>query len=84
MAILTKEIFDNPYVDTGKHSDICILCRKDYLRKHPTAYDYQADEALYGQLADQKVFKIFQNSNMPFVLCGKHIKEINDIINGDE
>ena len=83
MAIFTKELFDNPYIDIGKNSDICVLCRKEYLREHRDEYDYRADEALRGQLLDKRIFKIFQNSNMPFVLCEKHIHEIDGILRED-
>lgn len=80
MAIFTKQIFDNPYVDIGKQSDVCILCRKEYVHEHTDEPEYKAEEVLQGQLLDQRVFKLFRNSNVPFVLCGKHLHEIADML----
>ena len=83
MAILTKEIFDNPYVDLGGDRDVCVLCRKEYLRAHKDEYDYKADEALQGQLRDKRIFKLFKNSNTPLVLCAHHLEETLRIIQED-
>jgi hypothetical protein len=80
VAIITKEIFDNPYVDIGKNNDICILCRRQYMQAHKDETEYRIDEALKDKLAGKRVFKIFQNSNTPFVLCADHIHEIDAIL----
>lgn len=78
VALLTKEIFDNPYVDLGGDRDICALCRKEYSKEHPDEYDYKIDELFYGKLRDKKIFKLFKNSNTPLVLCADHLKKIAD------
>ena len=84
MAMLEKEMFDNPYVDIGKHNDICVLCRKEYLREHKDESEYKAEDVLRGKLLGHKVFKLFRNSNTPLVLCAHHIKETADAIQEDE
>ena len=83
MAIISKEIFANPYVDIGKGNDICVLCRKAYIQKHKDDNDYQIDMALKDKLNGQRIFKLFQNSNTPFVLCKDHIHEIDSILQED-
>ena len=77
MALFTKQIFNNPYVDIGKDNDVCVLCRREYMQAHKGESDYMIDEALQKQLTGQKIFKLFQNSNTPFVLCARHIHEID-------
>lgn len=84
MALLTKELFDNPYVDLGGDRDICVLCRKEYLKDHPDEYDYKVDEILRGKLRDKRVFKLFKNSNTPLVLCARHLKETLDVLEEEE
>ena len=83
MAIFSKQIFDNPYVDLGNDRDVCALCKKEYIAAHPNEYDYQIDKAMFGQLRDKKVFKIFKNSNTPLVLCAKHLQIIADELQED-
>lgn len=80
MAIFSKQIFDHPYIDVGHDNDICILCRKEYMQAHKDEPNYRIDQALRGQLATKKIFKLFQNSNTPFVLCQKHIHEIDELL----
>ena len=84
MAILTKTVFDNPYVDIGNAHDICTMCRSEYTRTHPDKYGYQIDNALAGDLDGKKIFKLFRNSNTPFILCAKHIKEAADMVQEEE
>ena len=80
MALFTKNIFDNPYVDLGKDNDICVLCRREYVQNHKDETDYVVDAALQKKLSGQKVFKLFQNSNTPFVLCAEHIHKIDMLL----
>lgn len=80
MAITSKELFNNPYVDIGKNNDVCVLCRRKYMIEHKDVSDYQIDKELYGKLTDQRIFKLFQNSNTPFVLCADHIHEIDSLL----
>ncbi len=80
MAITSKELFNNPYVDIGKNNDVCVLCRRKYMMEHKDISDYQIDKELYGKLADKRIFKLFQNSNTPFVLCAEHIHEIDALL----
>ena len=84
MAILTKQIFDNPYIDLGNDRDVCVLCRKEYVTEHPNDYDYQIDKAMFGKLRDKKIFKVFKNSNTPLVLCTKHIQDIAEELKEDQ
>ena len=48
--------------------------------EHKDVSDYQIDKELYGKLTDQRIFKLFQNSNTPFVLCADHIHEIDSLL----
>lgn len=84
MAIFTKILFNNPYVDIGKDNDICILCRKQHMQKHPEMPDYKIDDELKKKLTGKKIFKLFQNSNTPFVLCANHIHEIDALLQEDQ
>ena len=84
MAILTRQLFSNPYIALGNDRDICAMCRTEYLQEHQDEYSYVVDQELQGKLRDKKVFKLFKNSNTPFVLCDKHVKEIlNEILEED-
>lgn len=83
MALFTKEIFDNPYVALGKDADICVLCRREYANAHPDEPDYKIDAVLQKKLTEQKIFKLFRNSNTPFVLCQRHIHEIDTLLQED-
>ena len=47
---------------------------------HKDISDYQIDKELYGKLTDKRIFKLFQNSNTPFVLCAEHIHEIDTLL----
>ena len=80
MALFTKQVFDNPYVDIGKDNDICILCRRKYMQAHKDETDYAIDAVLQKKLSGQKIFKLFQNSNTPFVLCKDHVHEIDALL----
>lgn len=80
MAIFTKQLFDNPYITIGKDNDVCVLCRKEYAAQHPEEFDYRIDDRLKKRLSDQKIFKLFQNSNTPFVLCARHIHEVDALL----
>ena len=71
MAILVKQIFDNPYIDIGKDND---------MQAHKDETDYAVDAALQKKLSGQKIFKLFQNSNTPFVLCKDHVHEIDALL----
>lgn len=88
MAIITDEqIFNNPYIALGNNADVCVLCRQELLAQEPQLakdYPWMITMKLRGQLADKKVFKIFQNSNTPFVLCEKHIHEIDQCLHEDK
>lgn len=88
MAIINDEkIFDNPYIALGNNADVCVLCRQEALAKEPQLakdYPWMITMHLRGQLTDKKVFKIFQNSNTPFVLCDKHIHEIDRCLHDDK
>lgn len=87
MALLTKEVFENPYVAIGNSSDVCEICRKNMLKEHPELakdYPWMITMKLRGQLANKKIFKIFQNSNTPLVICEKHLQEILDKIKEEE
>ena len=84
MAILTRTVFDNPYVDIGNEHDICTMCRSEYTKTHPDKYVYQIDNALKGALAGKKIFKLFRNSNTPLVLCAQHIKETAEAVQEEE
>ena len=84
MAILTKTVFENPYIGIGNAHDICIACRAAYEKEHPDQYAYQIDKALYGKLDGQKVFKLFRNSNTPFILCARHLQETAMAIEKDK
>ena len=83
MAIFNEKLFDNPYVDIGKDHDICTLCRKEYVQAHPDELDYLINSTLYKKLSGQKIFKLFQNSNTPFILCRQHIHEIDALLQED-
>ena len=84
MAIFTKEqLFSNPYITLGNNADVCELCKRELLAKEPQLaqdYPWMITMKLRGQLADKKIFKIFQNSNTPFVLCADHIHQIGDLL----
>ena len=84
MAIFTdKQVFGNPYVALGNNSDVCALCKQELLNKEPQLaqdYSWMITMKLRGKLADKKVFKIFQNSNTPFVLCADHMHQIDAIL----
>lgn len=84
VAIFTDDrVFDNPYVTLGNNSDVCALCRQELLAKEPQLakdYPWMVTMKLRGQLADKRIFKIFQNSNTPFVLCANHIHEIDKLL----
>lgn len=84
VAIFTKEqVFDHPYVTLGNNADICELCKQEFLAQEPRLaqdYPWMITMKLRGRLADKKVFKIFQNSNTPFVLCADHFHKINKLL----
>ena len=78
---MTKEIFNNPYVVLGHDEDICVLCKQEKIKENPQLareYPWMIDEKLKKQLANKKIFKIFQNTNTPFVICKEHLEKILD------
>jgi len=78
MALFTKTVFGNPYIQAGTDHDICRQCYEEYREEHPDLYDYQIEQNLQGKLSGAKVFKLFKNSNVPFVLCSRHLRAAAD------
>ena len=50
------------------------------MQAHKDETDYAIDAVLQKKLSGQKIFKLFQNSNTPFVLCKDHVHEIDALL----
>ena len=84
MAIsINRQLFDNPYITLGNDTDVCALCKQELLAQEPQLakdYPWMITMKLRKQLTDKKIFKVFQNSNTPFVLCADHIHMIDELL----